>query len=120
MSAHGSEGKRNVVGQWEARLCQACLNHKQGRFGIRASVLVRHRKDQIYRKPAGTACTKSRGFSMSPSPRPQGEIQLQYAVPQELSKLPLPNTKRAYTIQMTHAPLSIPQLYRLYNRIYTP
>jgi hypothetical protein len=40
---------------------------------------------------------------VSSAPRPQGAIRLQYAVPQELSKPPLRNSKRAYTIQMARA-----------------
>jgi len=57
---------------------------------------------------------------MSPTPLPQGAIQLQYAMPQELSKLPLRNTKRAHTIQMAQASPSLARLYRLSTRIYTP
>jgi len=56
----------------------------------------------------------------SPAPGPQVAIQLQYALPQELSKLPLRNTKRSYTLQMAQASPSLPHLYRLSTRIYTP
>jgi len=106
--------------RWPARLRKASRNYKRGRLWIRASVCLWPSKDQIPHRIAGAACTKSGGFQVSRAPRPQVTIQLQHALPQKLSKLQLRNTKRANTIQMAQASPSLPRLYQLPTRLYTP
>jgi len=57
------------------------------------------------------------------SPPPHGlkaQFSCSMQCPQELSKLPLRNTKRAHTIQMAQASPSFPLLYQLSSRLYTP
>jgi len=119
MTTHGSD-ENSLSWAYGQLDWQASRNYKRGRLWIRISVRLWHSKDQISHNLAGATCTKSGGFWLSPAPGPQGTIQLQYALSQELSKLLLRNTKRSYTIQMAQASPSLPHLYSLSTRIYTP
>jgi hypothetical protein len=112
--------ERPFLGRWPARLRKASQNYKRGRLCIRASVRLWHSKDQISHRIAGAACTKSGGFQVPRAPRPQVTIQLQNALPQNLSKLQLRYTKCSNSIQMGQASPLLPLLYQLSTRIYMP
>ena len=56
-------------------------------------------------------------------PAPRGlksQYSLQHALPQKLSKLQMRNTKRSNTIQIAQTSPSLPRLYQLSTRLYTP